>query len=65
MVAVWAKVYVAEVKVEEVWMDNVSAENYSLSTGQHFRVMPTLLLHRHLKEVQSTGYTLVLILHDF
>lgn len=54
--AVWAKVYAMEVKVEVEWVDDVSMENLVLSAGPHSTVRLVPLLCRHSKEVQSTGY---------
>ena len=64
-VELWAKVYAVEVEVEAEWMDDVFTENTALSTRQHSAVGPVLFPHHRLKEVQSMGYILVLILHDF
>ena len=45
--AVWAKVYVMEVNVEVVWMDEVFVENPALSTGQRSAVKPVLFPRHH------------------
>ncbi len=52
-------------EVEVEWMDDVSMEKPILLVEQHSTVRPVLLPCHHLKEVQSMGYTLVLILHNF
>lgn len=62
---VWVKVYVVEVKVELVWVDEVFAENLSLSTVQCFVVRLVRLPHRHLKKVLSMGYIQDLLFRDF
>jgi len=65
VVAVWVKVYVVEVKVEVVWVDEVFTENPTLSTVQRFLVRLVPLPCRHLKEVLSICYIQDLFFLDF
>ena len=56
MVAVWAKVYAMEVKVEVAWADEVFVKNLTLSTIHRFVLRPVQLPRLFLKEVLSMGY---------